>query len=390
MFSKAFFLMELCVGRTVLYSVTLDGDRVGTTFTSCGEITDLSPTHVSLKIPMYSNFPYKVDTLPVVHRTPKHDLKADSVTDIKIPRLYVRSVYPKGKLPTKEVLSGLFAKNSQLVYTMWSNDKYDYVFRTLCFDFRGLGPYANPNLIVVSDIPVKNTIKFTENVTVEPLNVDDLANSLILKQQPKALLLTEVNHDYVVPITCIEWDVQQLRNYIATEIKSDLIKIGAFDFTLIKVTKKSEMGYYAFTETDQYIDTRSFRGTVYIDQETGEFKVSSFDEETRRNDDNNRFFRAPYLKVGYSVFLSDETHVSETKTMTSFYNMSLCINNLMILLEHGKEHPIFQNKTDQVVRLMDNPDCPGSYMQNLALFWLDPLSTKQNIVKMRRKYLWWL
>lgn len=384
------FTMELTIGDTVVYSLPLDGERVGTLFTSIGCVSGISQTHVTIEGADQVKFPYSVDTLPVHHHAANHSNKVKILNSFKIPRLFVRRVMSKKSQVDPKIAEGVYSDNASRGYTMWSTPEHDYVFSILTFDMRKLTSFANPRIICISDVPITERIEFDNMITARPLDANDPAENLILKQNSKAVVVTMVNSDYFVPLSVVSWSEADFKAYIANEIKNDFVKFGCNLYTQIKAVRKSSEGYYAFTDEDQYIDLRAFLGTVYIDQKTGELKIASHDEETRNKDESTAFFRAPYLKEGYGVFMAHEVPVSETKKMTGFYNMSLCLNNLMILLDHGLKHPLFGNSSERALELMDNPDCPGDYVYYLVAFYFNPLSKSDLLRTYRRKYLWWL
>jgi hypothetical protein len=365
--------MELAVGDTVTYSLPLDGDKSGTLFTSVGRVSGLSLTHATLEVAEQCKFPYSSASLPVHHRAASHSSKVDTPKEFKLPRLFIRRVVSKKTLPDPKVIEGVHTDNGALGYTMWCAEKRDYVFQILTFDMRKLTSFANPHIICVPDYPIRESMDLGKMITARPLDAHDPAENMILKQNSKAVVVTMANSDYFVPLSVVSWGLADFKAYVAAEIKRDFTNFGCRSYQQIKAVRKSPEGYYAFTEDDSYIDLRAFLGTVYIDHQTGHLKVASHGEETRKIEGSTEFFRAPFFKEGYGVFLAHEVHVSKSKKMAGFYNMSLCLNNLMILLNHGLKHPLFNSSEERAVQIMDNPDCPGEYVQDLVHFYLHPL-----------------
>jgi hypothetical protein len=383
--------MEVKVGSIVVYSLPLEGEKSGVIFTSIGNVLKLSTTHATLSVASETKFPYTPKKLPAVHRADTYDLKEEKVTSFKVPLLFVRkAVDPRQKVDVN-LLAGAVSLNGNQTFTMWSNADHDYVFRGLIFDFRGLRTYMEPKVIATVDHRIKERITFEEgDVTAEPLDPKDPALSFILKQCPTSVLLSRRNPNYSVPLACERWTPKETKDFIRDEIRRDLAQLGAETLTQIKAVLRGGEGYYAFTENDVYIDTRAFLGTVYFNPLEEKFDIVSFDETRQKEDDNAQFGRNVVFRPGHAMFLGPEIAVSEVKTMTGFYNMSLAVNNLLLLMEHGLKHPLFQGDKDRALGLMVTSDYPYPHVQDLARFYLDPLSSNKVCKKWRRKYLWWL
>jgi len=383
--------MKLQLGDIVIYSLPLEGDKTGLIFTSIGNVIKLSTTHVTLGIAEGSKFPYTASQLPVVHRSDNFSAKVEKVGTFKVPILYVRRVLDPDRKFDVKVLEGVVSLNGTQMLTMWSDEEHDYVFRGLIFDFRGLQTHANPKIIANVDHAITAPIVFGEDeASAKPLPSDDPQYSFILKQCPKAVLLSRTNPKYEVPLSCEAWTPKEYREYIHHQIEVDLKDLEVEGQTTIKAVRHGDGGYYAFTEADIYIDARAFRGTVYYDPCLQRFNIAILGEDGRDANGNDEFARGPFFKEGHSVFLSGELKVSETKIMIGFFNMSLAVNNLLLLMREGLKHPLFKGDRQRALDLMITGDYKYKNVQALAEFYLNPLAPTQKAKVFRRRYLWWL
>jgi hypothetical protein len=380
--------MELNINDIVIYSLPLDGERRGSIFTSIGQIQSFSGSHANVRVADKSNFPYSREELPDENITTT--TAPDKVDLFKIPLIFIRRVMDPKTPFSPAVLEGIITKNGEHVFTKWSTIDKDYVFRTITFYFQGLNAKSNPTMICDCNHKLTEPLELEDGkVYATPLDASDPAQLFILKQAPNAVLLRRVNRDACVPVSCTTWTKEQLRDYLHKKLLSELQEIGCFKFTQIKAVRHSPAGYYAFTNDDTYIDTRAFLGTVYFDPDLEEFKISSFDAEKREKDENGEFFHGPFFKEGHSLFIGDDVSVSEERTMVGFYNISLPINNLLLLLEHGPDHELFKGDVKRAFDFMITPAYPYPKMQSLAKFVWNPTNTSKENAKWRQRYLWW-
>lgn len=386
-------MSELKIGSIVYYSFDFPHESKTCVFTSIGQVGYVGSNHVEINVADETDF--QMVQVGKVHRflQTKHlESNLETIKTLVLPLRYIKRIVKPDETYLNDDLKGWTLSIGSIGDILKINGfatNLSQVGTIVGFDFRNPDYHGFPDVLMRYVYCPKGWNEIGD-IYSKKLNIAIPAETTLVSRYPNACLVARSNV-IVEPRASLDIDIDEARRRISLSIFEQLCDICTVNFQTIRNVNRSNVGEYAFTHDNFYIDQRYFKGTIVFLEDQKRFSVIDVPlDEDEIEDGVNEYYISPSYKRGRLIITGPPVKQYGTgRDVHPWYNMSIPMENFITLIRMGRNAPIFATKEyHEILDMMSDKTYPEKDLRSLAEFYLNPFGSGSE--KWRSLYLWWL